>query len=125
MGSHFEGGKAQTGGGVTVFATAGAKCTSASSTMHKSVYIMNSKLPQNLTDVGGGVAVGFKQNCFASNVLIHNVTLSRNTATIFSGGNMYVINNCSAGRSVTISRSTGVWQFQWYWWRNNNPNRCF
>ena len=35
--------------------------------MHKSVYIMNSKLPQNLTDVGGGVAVGFKQNCFARN----------------------------------------------------------
>ena len=25
MGSHFEGGKAQTGGGVTVFATAGAQ----------------------------------------------------------------------------------------------------
>ena len=67
MGSHFEYGKAQTGGGITVFATAGAKCTSASSTMLKSVYIMNSKLPQNLTDVGGGVAVGFKQNCFARN----------------------------------------------------------
>ena len=66
-GSHFEREKAQTGGGIIVFATAGGRCTSASSIVHKSVYIMNSKLPQNLTDIGRGVPVGFKQN---SNVLI-------------------------------------------------------
>ena len=78
----------------------------ACSTVHKSVYIMNSKVHQNVADMGRGVAVEFELNCFASKVLIHNVSLSRNTATVFSGGNMYVINNCSAGNSVTISRST-------------------
>ena len=74
--------------------------------MHKSVYIMNSKVHQNVADMGQGVAVEFKLNCFASNVLIHNVSLTRNTVTIFSGGNMYVTNNCLAGNSVTISEST-------------------
>ena len=42
--SHFESGKAEIGGGIAVFATVGGKFTSASSTVRKSVYIMNSKL---------------------------------------------------------------------------------
>ena len=58
--SHFESGKAKTGGGIAVFATAGGKCTSVSSTMRKSVYIMNSKVHQNVADVGGRAAVKFK-----------------------------------------------------------------
>ena len=56
-----------------MFATVGGKFTSASTTVCKSVYIMNSKVHQNVADIGGGVAVEFKLNCFASNVLIHNV----------------------------------------------------
>ena len=101
--SRFENGKALVGGAISVFA--GHGCTSLSSTIQKSVYILNSKVYRNIADLGGGIAIQFNQSCFAVNVLIHNVFLSRNAATK-SGGNVYLPNNCTAGNSVTISRST-------------------
>ena len=104
--SHFESGKARAGGGILVFA--GHSCSSLSSTIHKSVYIFNSKVSQNVADVGGGLTVQFNRSCFAINVLIHNVSLSRNVANdlLFTGGNIFVSNLCTAENSITISRST-------------------
>ena len=79
--SHFEDGKADFGGGISMFA--GGGCTPVSSTIHKSVYILNSKVYQNFAEfVGGGLAIKFKQSCFAINVLINNVSLSRNVGKI-------------------------------------------
>ena len=104
--SHFESGKAQTGGGVSVFV--GGGCTSVSSTIHKYIYIMNSKVYQNVADVGGGMAIQFDQSCFAISVLIHNVSLSRNAAKSLqiSGGNIIVQNFCTARNSITITKCT-------------------
>ena len=103
--SHFESGKAWAGGGILVFV--GGSCTSVSSTIHKYVYIMNSNICRNVADfAGGGIAIQFKQSCFAINVLIHSISLLRNTATNLTGGNVYLQSICSAGNSITISRST-------------------
>ena len=88
---------------------AGGSCTSVSSTIHKLVYIMNSKVSQNVAQFsGGGMAIQFYQSCFAISVLIHNVSLSRNVAnsSLFVGGNIFVPNFSIAGNSITISRST-------------------
>ena len=101
--SRFENGKALVGGAISVFT--GHGCTSLSSTIQKSVYILNSKVYRNIADFGGGIAIQFNQSCFAAKVLIHNVFLSRNTATK-SGGSIYLPNNCTAGNSVIISKST-------------------
>ena len=102
--SHFEGGRAQTGGGISVFA--GGSCTSVSGSIHKPVYILNSKVYQNVAEQGGGLTVQFNHTCFAIDVLIHNVSLSRNAGTNSTGGNFYLTNVCAAANSVTISRST-------------------
>ena len=65
--SHFESGKAYTGGGISVFVV--GNCTSVSSTIHKSVYILNSKVYQNVAEfAGGGMAILVKQSCFAIKV---------------------------------------------------------
>ena len=104
--SHFESGTGHYGGGILVNATAGDSCTPVSSTTHKSVHIMNSKIYANIAGRGGGMAVLFDQSCYAIDIFIHNVTLSRNTATNHSGGNLYLSNICTAGNSVTISSST-------------------
>ena len=102
--SHFESGKAQAGGGILVFA--GQICTPLSSTIHKSVHILNSNVSRNVADLaGGGIAIMFDQSCFSINVLMHNISLSRNTATSI-GGNIFVPNFRAAGNSITISRST-------------------
>ena len=89
-----------------VFATVGGKFTSTSNTVHKSVYIMNSKLPQNVADIGGVAAVKFKLNCFASNVLIHNVITPFKEYSNYFQWREYTRDNCSAGSSVAISRSS-------------------
>ena len=102
--SHFESGKAQTGGGISVFAA--GSCTSVSTTIHKSVHIINSKVYQNVADVGGGMAIQFTHSCLLVNILLHNIFLSRNAATASTGGNIYLPNVCTAGNSITISRST-------------------
>ena len=90
--SYFEGGKADFGGGISMLA--GSSCTPPiSSTIHKSVYLMNSKVYQNLAEVaGGGLAIQFNQSCFAIDVLIHNVSLSRNVgnSSLLSGGNIFI-----------------------------------
>ena len=83
--------------------SADSSCTSISSTIHNTVWILNSKVYQNTAQLGGGIAIIFKQSCFA--VLIHNVSLSRNVATKY-GGNIYLLNICTAGNTVTISRTT-------------------
>ena len=77
---------------------AGSCCTPpVSSTIHKSVYIMNSKVYQNLAKVaGGGLAIQFNQSCFAINV---------GNSSLLSGGNIFILNFCAAGNSITISRS--------------------
>ena len=77
---------------------AGSSCTPpVSSTTHKSVYIMNSKVYQNLAKVaGGGLAIQFNQRCFAINV---------GNSSLLSGGNIFILNFCAAGNSITISRS--------------------
>ena len=102
---HFESGSAFIGGGISVFAGSGS-CTSVSGSIHKPVYILNSRVYQNVAEQGGGIAIQFNQNCLAIDVSIHNVSLSRNTATNFSGGNIYLYNYCTAGNSATISSST-------------------
>ena len=102
--SHFESGKAQTGGGISVFV--GGSCISVNSTIHKSVYILNSKVYKNVAHVGGGLTVQFNHTCFAIEVLIHNVSISRNAGTNDTGGNIFVSNLCTAANSITISRST-------------------
>ena len=104
--SHFQSGKAAAGGGVSVLLNAADNCILVSSTIHNSVYILNSKIYQNVADLGGGIAIQlFNQSCIAANVLIHNVSISRNNATM-SGGNIYSANLCTAGNSITISSST-------------------
>ena len=104
--SHFESGTGDYGGGILVNATAGDSCTPVSSTTHKSVHIMNSKIYANIAGRGGGMAILFDQSCLAIDIVIHNISLSRNTATNLSGGNLYLSNICTAGNSVTISSST-------------------
>jgi len=104
--SHFENGKAFAGGGISVDVTADGSCTSVSGSMCKHVYIMNSRVCQNIADYGGGMAIKFYQSLFAFDVLIHNVSLSRNTATNRAGGNLHLSNLCTAKNSVTISKST-------------------
>ena len=104
--SHFESGRGGYGGAILVNATAGDSCTPVSSTTHKSVYIINSKVYENVAGRGGRMAILFDQSCLANDVVIHNVSLSANTATDRSGGNLYLSNICTAGNSVTISRST-------------------
>ena len=104
--SHFENGKAFAGGGILVDVTADGSCTSVSSSMRKHVYIMNSRVCQNVADYGGGMVIKFYQSLFAFDVLIHNVSLSRNTATNSAGGNLHLSNLCTAKNSVTISKST-------------------
>ena len=101
--SNFESGNALAGGGISVIA--GDTCTSVNSTIHKSVYIMHSRVYQNVADIGGGMAIQFNQSCFAIDVLIHNISLSKNTA-IITGGNIFLPNICTAGNSVTVSKST-------------------
>ena len=104
--SRFENGRADYGGGIFVTATAGDSCTSVSSAAHKSVHIINSKVYENIAGRGGGMAILFDQSCHAIDISIHNVSLSRNTATHLSGGNVYLSNICTAGNSLTISSST-------------------
>ena len=104
--SHFESGTGDYGGGILVNATAGDSCTPVSNTTHKSVHIMNSKIYANIAGRGGGMAILFNQSCLAIDIVIHNISLSRNTATNLSGGNLYLSNICTAGNSVTISSST-------------------
>ena len=101
--SHFESGKAIMGGGISVFG--GVSCTPESSTIHKSVHILNSKIYQNVAELGGGMVVQFNQSCVAVDVLVHNVSLSKNIAPIWTGGNIYLVNICTAGNSITISSS--------------------
>ena len=106
--SHFESGKAVYGGGISMLA--GGNCTSVSSTVHKSVYIMNSKVYKNFAELsGGGLAIQFYRSCFAINVVIHNVSISRNVGngngSLLTGGNIFLSNLCTAGNSITISRS--------------------
>ena len=103
--SHFESGSALIGGGISVFAGSGS-CTSVSGSIHKPVYILNSNVYRNVAERGGGIAIQFNQNCLAVDVSIHNVSFSRNTATNYSGGNVYLYNYCTAGNSLTISSST-------------------
>ena len=103
--SHFESGSALIGGGISVFAGSGS-CTSVSGSIHKPVYILNSNVYENVAEQGGGIAIQFNQNCLAVDVSIHNVSFSRNTATNYSGGNVYLYNYCTAGNSLTISSST-------------------
>ena len=67
---------------------AGHSCTPVSSTIHKSVYILNSRIYQNVADVGGGLAVQFNHTCFAIDVLIYNVSLSRNAGINDTGGHI-------------------------------------
>ena len=100
--NHFESGKARLGGGISVLAN--ESCTSVSSTIRKSVYIMNSKIYQHIAETGGGIGIQFDHNCFAFNVLVHNVSLSRNSASL--GGSIGLLNNCTAGNSITISNTT-------------------
>ena len=100
--SHFESGYAFAGGGISVMA--GDGCASTNSTMPKSVYIMNSRVYQNVANMGGGMQLLFNYSCLAIDVLIHNVSFSRNTANI-PGGNIMLLNLCTAGNSITISRS--------------------
>ena len=104
--SYFEGGKASVGGGISVFAF--GNCTSVSTTVHKSVHILNSRVYQNFAEVGGGMAFQFNHSCCDIAVSIHNVLLSRNAAATgkSTGGNIYLPNLCTAGNSITISRST-------------------
>lgn len=104
--SHFESGRGDYGGAILVNATAGDSCTSVSSTTHKSLYIMNSKICENVAGQGGGMAILFDQSCYAIDAVIDNVSLSRNTATDRYGGNLYLSNICTAGNSVTIRSST-------------------
>ena len=103
--SHFESGKAYAGGGILVFV--GGSCTSVNSTICKSVYVMNSNIYRNVAEfAGGGMVILFKQSCVTINVLIHNLSLLRNTASNLTGGNIYLQSICTAGNSITISRST-------------------
>ena len=104
--SHFQSGEAHAGGGISVLLDAADSCTSVSSTIHSSVYILNSIFYQNVADRGGGgIAIQLlNQSCIAANVLIHNVSFSKNNATM-NGGNIYLANLCTAGNSITISRS--------------------
>ena len=100
--SHFESGYAFNGGGILVMASDG--CASMNSTMPKSVYIMNSRVYQNIATMGGGMELLFNYSCLVIDVLIHNVSFSRNTANL-TGGNIMLLNLCTAGNSITISRS--------------------
>ena len=103
--SHFQSGKAVTGGGISVLLNAADNCIPVSSTKHNSVYILNSRFYRNAADLGGGIAIDlFNQSCIAANILIHNVSISRNNATM-SGGNIYLGNFCTGGNSITISRT--------------------
>ena len=100
----FESGNAVIGGGISVFAGLGS-CTLVSGSIRSPVYILNSKVHQNVAKQGGGMAIQFNQNCLAIDVCIHNVSFSRNTATKFAGGNIYFYNNCTAGNSLAIRSS--------------------
>ena len=110
--SIFDSGRARSdgGGGVLVWPTSSknASCLFISNTPQKipSVHIFNSKFYQNIARYGGGIAVQFDQSCFASHVTIHNVSLSRNTATNTVGGNLYIVQGrTGTGSLVTISSS--------------------
>ena len=102
--THFESGKAYTGAGIALISW--NSFPSVSSTVHKSFYIVNSKFYQNVANYGGGIVFEFGKSCFSLSILIHNVSLSRNTATSSSGGSIYLQSTCSAGYSITISQST-------------------
>ena len=53
------------------------------------------------------MAILFQQRCYAIDLLIHNVSLSTNTATNFTGGNIYLLKNvCTTRNLITISEST-------------------
>ena len=52
------------------------------------------------------MAIQFTHSCLVVNILLHNIFLLRNAATASTGGNIYLPNVCTAGNSITISRST-------------------
>ena len=110
--SIFDNGRASSdgGGGILVWPTSSenTSCLSVSNGPQNipSVHISNSKFYQNIARYGGGIAVQFDQSCFAGHVTIHNVSLSRNTATNALGGNLYIMQGRMETESlVTLSSS--------------------
>ena len=108
--SHFEGGKAYFGGGITEYMHLLRQyrpdCAHLEQEIHWFMYILKSKLYGNVADTGGGMAIQFSQSCFTPHVVIDNVSLSRNTAINNTGGNIHILAQpCTGGNSVTVSRS--------------------
>lgn len=108
--SHFEDGKAYFGGGLSVLL--GGRLQSTVTSVPQDVYILNNKFCQNVAGFGGGIMVLFYQDCPAAHIIIHNVSLSGNTAADDTGmggniaiGAVPVSGSIQGNLTVTVSNS--------------------